>query len=188
MGAGGEGRTSHIKVAQKLDMLGIGAAHQKDPNGLAWKQNKDFENLLKRLNEANGGGDLEGEAGETGETGIAVDGFVKPKGEVEEIAKEEGGAKEKKDKRDKKKDRKEKKKDKDAEGEEKKKRKRDEESEDHEKKSKKKRKKSDDQGSSDNTESVKPTESKPTSPEPTPAVEQRPSRVIPRHRSYVFYS
>lgn len=47
----GEGRTSHIKVNHKLDMLGIGAAHQKDPNGIAWKQNRDFENLLKRLNE-----------------------------------------------------------------------------------------------------------------------------------------
>lgn len=33
-------------------MLGIGAAQQKDPNGIAWKQNKDFESLLKRLNEA----------------------------------------------------------------------------------------------------------------------------------------
>ncbi|CAA7261645.1 unnamed protein product [Cyclocybe aegerita] len=33
-------------------MLGIGAAHQQDPNGFAWKQNKDFESLLKRLNEA----------------------------------------------------------------------------------------------------------------------------------------
>ncbi|KAK7691661.1 hypothetical protein QCA50_005060 [Cerrena zonata] len=50
LGTTGEGRTSHIKVHQKLDMLGIGAAHQKDPNGIAWKQNKDFENLLKRLN------------------------------------------------------------------------------------------------------------------------------------------
>lgn len=33
-------------------MLGIGAAQQKGPNGIAWKQNKDFENLLKRLNES----------------------------------------------------------------------------------------------------------------------------------------
>jgi Pin2-interacting protein X1 len=41
---------SHIKVSQKLDMLGIGAAQQKDPNGIAWKQNKDFERLLERLN------------------------------------------------------------------------------------------------------------------------------------------
>jgi Pin2-interacting protein X1 len=48
----GEGRTSHIKVSHKLDMLGIGAAHEKGPNGIAWKQNKDFENLLKRLNES----------------------------------------------------------------------------------------------------------------------------------------
>ena len=31
-------------------MLGIGAQHTKDPNGVAWKQNQDFENLLKRLN------------------------------------------------------------------------------------------------------------------------------------------
>ena len=38
-------------MSQKLDMLGIGAAHSKDPNGIAWKQNKDFVNLLKRLNE-----------------------------------------------------------------------------------------------------------------------------------------
>jgi len=32
-------------------MLGVGAAHSKDPNGIAWKQNKDFEALLRRLNE-----------------------------------------------------------------------------------------------------------------------------------------
>ncbi|KAJ6593591.1 hypothetical protein B0H19DRAFT_976474 [Mycena capillaripes] len=50
LGASGEGRLSHIKVSQKLDMLGIGAAQQKDPNGIAWKQNKDFERLLERLN------------------------------------------------------------------------------------------------------------------------------------------
>ncbi|KAK1229128.1 hypothetical protein PQX77_007798 [Marasmius sp. AFHP31] len=53
LGVEGEGRTSHIKVSQKLDMLGIGAAQSKDPNGIAWKQNKDFENLLKRLNADN---------------------------------------------------------------------------------------------------------------------------------------
>jgi Pin2-interacting protein X1 len=47
----GEGRTSHIAVSQKLDMLGIGAAQQRDPNGLAWKQNRDFEMLLQRLNQ-----------------------------------------------------------------------------------------------------------------------------------------
>ena len=32
-------------------MMGIGAANTKDPNGIAWKQNKDFEALLRRLNE-----------------------------------------------------------------------------------------------------------------------------------------
>ncbi|KAG1734635.1 hypothetical protein EDB19DRAFT_1146197 [Suillus lakei] len=37
-------------------MLGIGAAHQKDPHGIAWKQNKEFEALLQRLN-AQGGQD-----------------------------------------------------------------------------------------------------------------------------------
>lgn len=50
LGVGGEGRLSHVKVSQKLDMLGIGAAQQRDPNGIAWKQNKDFEALLERLN------------------------------------------------------------------------------------------------------------------------------------------
>ena len=38
-------------MSQKLDMLGIGGSRQADANGIAWKQNKDFENLLKRLNE-----------------------------------------------------------------------------------------------------------------------------------------
>lgn len=51
LGAGGDGMKSHIKVSHKLDMLGIGAAQMKDPNGIAWKQNTDFENLLRRLNE-----------------------------------------------------------------------------------------------------------------------------------------
>ncbi|KAF9476354.1 hypothetical protein BDN70DRAFT_995724 [Pholiota conissans] len=51
LGAGGDGMKSHIKVFHKLDMLGIGAAQSKDPNGIAWKQNRDFENLLQRLNE-----------------------------------------------------------------------------------------------------------------------------------------
>jgi len=51
LGAAGDGPTSHIKVSQKLDMLGIGASHQTGPNAIAWKQNRDFESLLKRLNE-----------------------------------------------------------------------------------------------------------------------------------------
>jgi Pin2-interacting protein X1 len=32
-------------------MLGVGAANTRDPNGVAWKQNKDFEDVLRRLNE-----------------------------------------------------------------------------------------------------------------------------------------
>ncbi|KAG5636639.1 hypothetical protein H0H81_007348 [Sphagnurus paluster] len=62
LGVEGDGRTSHIKVSHKLDMLGIGAAHQRDPNGIAWKQNKDFESLLKRLNEAAAPGDAPADA------------------------------------------------------------------------------------------------------------------------------
>ena len=52
LGASGEGRTSAIKATQKLDMLGIGMRHQKDVDGgIAWRQNRDFEDLLRRLNE-----------------------------------------------------------------------------------------------------------------------------------------
>ncbi|KAI9441209.1 hypothetical protein H4582DRAFT_1357600, partial [Lactarius indigo] len=52
LGASGEGRTNAIKMSQKLDMLGIGMQrHQNDPDGIAWRQNRDFENLLQRLNE-----------------------------------------------------------------------------------------------------------------------------------------
>ncbi|KAG2153170.1 hypothetical protein DEU56DRAFT_898110 [Suillus clintonianus] len=54
LGASGDGMKSHLKVNQKLDMLGIGAAHQRDPHGIAWKQNKDFEALLQRLNAQDG--------------------------------------------------------------------------------------------------------------------------------------
>lgn len=50
-------------------MLGIGAAHQKDANGIAWKQNKDFESLLKRLNETA----VQNTSGETGDEEIGVD-------------------------------------------------------------------------------------------------------------------
>ncbi|KAG1716206.1 hypothetical protein ID866_946 [Astraeus odoratus] len=73
LGASGEGMTSHLKVSQKLDMLGIGAAHQRDPHGIAWKQNKDFEALLKRLNE--GAGDEKGDGNEGGGV-VKEGGFV----------------------------------------------------------------------------------------------------------------
>ena len=87
LGSSGEGRTTHIKVDQKLDMLGIGAAHQKDPNGIAWKQNRDFENLLKRLNNTNESEEKEAET--------KVDGFVGAGKDLDaEVTKEAEEAKE----------------------------------------------------------------------------------------------
>ncbi|KAJ2916338.1 hypothetical protein MD484_g4119, partial [Candolleomyces efflorescens] len=96
LGASGEGRTTHIKVAQKLDMMGIGAAHMKDPNGIAWKQNRDFENLLKRLNESS-----EGEVKVDSEV-TTVEVVAEAVVESEEV--KESKKKEKKDKEKKKKD------------------------------------------------------------------------------------
>lgn len=63
LGAEGDGMKTHLKVSQKLDLMGIGAQHTKDPNGIAWKQNKDFESVLRRLNAAveGSGDDLEAE-------------------------------------------------------------------------------------------------------------------------------
>ncbi|THH30859.1 hypothetical protein EUX98_g3309 [Antrodiella citrinella] len=118
LGSNGDGRVSHIKVSQKLDMLGIGAAHQKDPNGVAWKQNKDFESLLRRLN--NGGAD----AGED-EEDMKVDGFASASASV----KQEEEAAEKMDP------------DEDGEGTKKKKRKRSKNSTSDEEKAAKKSKK-----------------------------------------------
>jgi len=149
---------THIKVAQKLDMMGIGAAHQKDLNGVAWKQNRDYENLLKRLNEANGGE-------EEVQTESGFDGFVRP----EESAGEEGGEK-KKEKRKKEKV--------------KKKRKRGENAEDTGRKSKKK-KTVEKEACNTDVESTAPVPSGVSSPEPLHSAEQKAPRVIPRHRSYV---
>ncbi|KAH9935508.1 uncharacterized protein B0H18DRAFT_951037 [Fomitopsis serialis] len=86
LGASGEGRTNHISVYQKLDMLGIGADHKNNQDGTAWKQGKDFENLLRRLNAA--AGQEEGAADVP-----KIDGFVKPTAPAEEnvrAAEEEG--------------------------------------------------------------------------------------------------
>ena len=122
----GDGRTSHIKVSHKLDMLGIGAANMHDPNGIAWKQNKDFENLLRRLNEVPDG---KGEE----DVGTNVEGFVSQGkgGDVPEETVERAGKAEKSEKKRKRKEgaREEenedgKKKEKDGELEERKKRKR----------------------------------------------------------------
>ncbi|OCB85103.1 hypothetical protein A7U60_g7728 [Sanghuangporus baumii] len=53
LGVSGEGMTSHIKVRQKLNLLGIGSnASREDADPMvAWKQNREYEELLKRLNE-----------------------------------------------------------------------------------------------------------------------------------------
>ncbi|KAF8895702.1 hypothetical protein CPB84DRAFT_1848266 [Gymnopilus junonius] len=96
LGASGDGRLSHIKVTQKLDMMGIGGAHQNDPNGIAWKQNRDFENLLKRLNENS-------ETQTQAET-IKIDGFKRAqqdKEAVEDLTVHIGGEKKKKKRKDK---------------------------------------------------------------------------------------
>ncbi|KAG8960526.1 hypothetical protein FRC03_006453 [Tulasnella sp. 419] len=51
LGVSGEGRTSHIVATQKLNMLGIGANPASGSDAIAWKQNKDFESVLERLNQ-----------------------------------------------------------------------------------------------------------------------------------------
>ena len=60
-------------------MLGIGRAHMNDPNGLAWKQNRDFENLLRRLNGGQGEDDV----------GTKVDGFARATEEKQDGAEDE---------------------------------------------------------------------------------------------------
>ncbi|KAI0360815.1 hypothetical protein OH77DRAFT_1393826 [Trametes cingulata] len=150
LGVSGEGRTKAISVTQKLDMLGIGADHRNSQEGIAWKQNKDFENLLKRLNAANGTAQAEDEPER-----MKVDGFVRagPDAAAETVPEERAtgeeaestGAAEEEDKKSKKK----RKKGEDEEGaHERKKRKKSKSSEDQsdaetEKKDKKKKKKRD---------------------------------------------
>ena len=108
LGVSGDGRTSHIKVAQKLNLMGIGAGAQQGPDGIAWKQNKDYELLLARLNETEAservditvssenkeeGQDQTGEKGEKrkrGETDLA------PEDELEERQKRKRERKERK--------------------------------------------------------------------------------------------
>ncbi|KAH7334882.1 hypothetical protein B0J17DRAFT_671906 [Rhizoctonia solani] len=80
LGVTGDGRVSHIAVAQKLDQLGIGANRPDGPDSIAWKQAKEFEGLLERLNAANGGTSGEDKTDVVEESG---EGDVK-KGEDEE--------------------------------------------------------------------------------------------------------
>ena len=173
-------------MQQKLDMLGIGAAHTRDPNGIAWKQNKDFENLLRRLNEQiddeGGGGNNEVKK----EEGTKVGGFVmsgaKAKGDdgaAGVTADEE--LEPQKTKRDK--GRKKAKKEKDEETEERKKRKRKNENE-KDKEYKTKKRKTSDVGESpeDSSEKRKSKEAIPRASE-TPAPSTITQPVIPRLRA-----
>jgi len=52
LGAAQDGRTSNLTVARKLNLFGIGAERTPGgPDDIAWKQNKDFEGVLARLNQ-----------------------------------------------------------------------------------------------------------------------------------------
>jgi Pin2-interacting protein X1 len=77
-------------------MMGIGAAHSKDPNGIAWKQNRDFERLLERLNGSDTPSESEGKAAPV------MDGFHAASSTGEEVSKEERKRKRKEEKEDKK--------------------------------------------------------------------------------------
>ena len=57
LGVAGDGRTTNIAVAQKLDQLGIGAGRSgagADRDSIAWKQQNEFEAVLARLNSVGG--------------------------------------------------------------------------------------------------------------------------------------
>lgn len=69
-----DGRLAHIPVAQKLNLLGIGNGPSGGADTIAWKQSKDFEGVLKRLN----GGEL----GEVKLEQALLHGFVR--GEITE--------------------------------------------------------------------------------------------------------
>lgn len=56
-------------------MLGIGADHRNSEDGTAWKQGRDFENLLRRLNDSMGN--------EDSSEAIKVDGFIRPSSTTE---------------------------------------------------------------------------------------------------------
>ncbi|KAJ3896112.1 hypothetical protein GG344DRAFT_85407 [Lentinula edodes] len=163
LGVEGQGRTSHIKVSQKLDMLGIGAAQSKDPNGIAWKQNKDFESLLRRLNENNAASSNSG-------TRI-ID------GNTENVREEEGLDGDDDVEKDGKKESKE----------DRKKRKKEEKEAKKERKEKKKRKRA--ESVDEEVEQLKPkkkAKSDAKVKEEAPKVEkaEEPKRIIPRHRAH----
>jgi Pin2-interacting protein X1 len=92
-------------------MLGVGAAQSKDPNGIAWKQNKDFEALLRRLNE---GVEEETAVVSEGEAGMGEEGVLEVTDEGPEKAEKKKRKRKDKDDSNEKKEKKKRKKEKDA--------------------------------------------------------------------------
>lgn len=80
LGIAGDGRTTNIAVAQKLDQLGIGAGRgaggTNDKDGVAWKQQNEFEQMLARLNQQGLDGATDGEGGKAKEGVVSALGFV----------------------------------------------------------------------------------------------------------------
>ncbi|KLO13673.1 hypothetical protein SCHPADRAFT_873800 [Schizopora paradoxa] len=133
LGADGDGMKSHITVTQRLNLLGIGAGAKQGAEDIAWKQNRDYELVLARLNRTSqrtADGDESTTVVEMEVTGVVAEGgFVKADtGEANEQVREEEGdvQEEKKEKKKRKNDRQ-----------------KDEEKEKYEKKKSKKRRKED---------------------------------------------
>lgn len=75
LGLTGDGRTTNIAVAQKLDQLGIGAGRGgNDKDGIAWRQQNDFERMLARLNSQTS----DTPSANAGPGAVAALGFVTP--------------------------------------------------------------------------------------------------------------
>lgn len=87
LGVAKDGRTTNIAVAQKLDQLGIGAGRgaggANDKDGVAWKQQNDFEMMLARLNQQTIEGTTEGEVKEGV---VAALGFVASSSAPQDLA------------------------------------------------------------------------------------------------------
>ena len=87
LGIAGNGRTDHIKVVQKQDTLGIGVSRGRDLDGTAWKQNTDFEDVLKRLNASTTGTSCQEDVAE--ETEARDEGHVEKRRTMEDPGEDE---------------------------------------------------------------------------------------------------
>jgi Pin2-interacting protein X1 len=80
LGASGQGRLSHISVGQKLNLLGIGGGNNHNNDGdVSWKQNREYELMLKRLNTSTttGGDDDDNKEEGEDESIRVIGGFVR---------------------------------------------------------------------------------------------------------------